>query len=340
MQKHMRAAVLHRPGDIRVEDVPVPELQPGHAILKVAAVGVCGSDIPRMLTKGTYRMPMICGHEFSGHVVSKADDVSHVALGDLVTVPPLLPCYHCEQCLLGFPSRCLNYDYFGSRRDGAYAEYVSVPSANLLKVPENLDPVGASLCDPASIARHALGKTGLRAGQRLAVVGCGPIGLLAIQWARIFGVTQILAVDVNEQKIAMARQAGATEGGVGSVEEFAGRWDVVFEGSGHPGGINQVIRLVKAGGHAVFVGIPVEDVTLENKTFAHFLRQEVSLHGSWNSFSAPYPGEEWTMAVENLASGRLRWDFMISHDEPVDQLPAVFEGIKKRQPFSKIIFRP
>src|SRR5690606_27017621 len=117
----MRAAVMYSPGDIRLEDIPKPELKPGHVMLRVAAVGVCGSDIPRMLIKGAHKMPIVCGHEFSGHVSEIGEGVEGISIGELMGVPPMLPCYKCDQCMTGNFSRCRDYDYFGSRRDGAYA---------------------------------------------------------------------------------------------------------------------------------------------------------------------------------------------------------------------------
>ena len=120
----MRAAVLFSPGDIRLEDVPKPKPGLGEVLLRVAAVGVCGSDIARMLTKGAHKMPLICGHEFSGHIVALGENVDGFEIGELVAVAPLIPCRRCEQCQRGQFSRCRNYDYFGSRRNGAYAEFV------------------------------------------------------------------------------------------------------------------------------------------------------------------------------------------------------------------------
>ena len=114
----------------------------GEALLRVAAVGVCGSDIPRLLTKGAHRMPIICGHEFSGQIIDIGEGVSGFEIGELVGVAPLLPCRVCDQCLTGNFSRCRNYDYFGSRRDGAYAEFVAAPVANLLKAPSGRRPAG------------------------------------------------------------------------------------------------------------------------------------------------------------------------------------------------------
>ena len=141
--ERMTAAVLHAPGDIRVEQVDVPTPGPGQVLLKVAACGVCGSDIPRMLRNGGYVMPIICGHEFSGHVVAHGPGVEPgpgTQVGDLVSVPPLIPCRVCRHCVRGDFGLCETYDYFGSRSDGAYAEYVVSPVGNLLPMPEGLDP--------------------------------------------------------------------------------------------------------------------------------------------------------------------------------------------------------
>ena len=117
----MTAAVMYAPGDIRVEQAPVAAPGAGEVLLKVAACGVCGSDIPRMLRNGGYVMPIICGHEFSGFVEQLGEGVTGFDVGDLVSVPPLIPCYSCDFCVQGEFGLCENYDYFGSRSNGAYA---------------------------------------------------------------------------------------------------------------------------------------------------------------------------------------------------------------------------
>lgn len=340
----MRAAVLHTPGDIRLEDVAKPSPRTGEVLLKVAAVGVCGSDLPRMLIKGAHKMPIICGHEFSGHIEELGEGVGGFALGDLCTVPPMLPCGQCDQCSTGDFSRCRDYDYFGSRRDGAYAEWVVVPVANLLKVPAGTDPRAAAMVDPASIALHAIWKAGgVKMGARGAVIGCGPIGLFAIQWMLLMGAREIVAIDVSPEKLAQAKQAGAAHTFLSSdtiPQELLA--DVIVEAAGHPSSINAAALLAAPGGHVVFIGIPVGDITFCNKTFQHFLRQEVSLHGSWNSFGAPYPGPQWTVTLDKLASGALKWEFMISHELALEELPNMFDRLKSERGlfFSKIMFRP
>lgn len=338
----MRAAVLHAPNDIRVESVADPEPLPGHAIVRVDACGVCGSDIPRMLTKGAHRLPLICGHEFSGRIVSVGSGLEGFQAGQLVTVPPLIPCYKCDQCLKGAFSRCRDYDYFGSRRDGAYAEYVSVPRSNLVAVPHGVPPEAASMTDPAAIALHAVWRCRPHVGMHAAVVGCGPIGLFAIQWLRIAGAHKILAVDIADAKLAMAEEAGATEGcRPDGLADHYGRYDLVVEAAGHPNPENDAIRLTGPGGETVLVGIPDGAVPLDAKTFDHVLRQEATLHGSWNSFSAPFPGAEWTTTLEAFASGELKWKYMITHDLTLPELPAMFDAYRAgTEMAAKVLFRP
>lgn len=344
MSEFMTAAVLYEPGDIRVERVPVCTPGSGDLLVEVAACGVCGSDIPRMNFSGAHRHPIICGHEFSGHVVRLGPEANGFAEGDLVSVPPLLPCNKCESCLAGNFSLCENYDYFGSRRDGAYAQFVVVPAGNAIHIPKGMDPRAAAMLDPAAIALHAIRRTKLAAGQRVAVIGSGAIGLFAIQWARLMGATEVLAVDVNEQKARMATQAGATQTANNDADaiELSGKgYDVVIESAGVARTITLAVNIAARHGEAAFIGIPHTDVTFDEKTFTTFLRKEISLHGSWNSFSAPFPGAEWTDAVKHLADGSLKWEFMITHELGLDALPDIMKQLAERSMFSsKILFLP
>lgn len=333
---------MHKPGDIRLEDKPKPEVRAGHALVKVAVCGVCGSDIPRMLKKGAHVMPLICGHEFSGHIEALGEGVKGYAVGDLVTVPPLLPCYKCDQCLRGFPSRCTDYDYFGSRRDGAYADYVNVPTQNLFKCPEGMDPAAAAMTDPAAVAIHAIWKTHFTVGNVGAVVGCGPIGLFAIQWMKLLGASEIIGVDIDPKKLEMAREAGATRT-ILSSDSIADlpKCHLIIEAAGHPTAINQAIKMAAPGGSVVCIGIPAGDVAVDNATFTYLLRQEITLAGAWNSFGTPFPGEEWVVSLAKLASGELKWKFMVTHDLPLEDVSTMFDNFaQKKETAAKVLFRP
>jgi L-iditol 2-dehydrogenase len=295
-----------------------------------------------MLSKGAHRMPIVCGHEFSGRIVAMDQAIDGWDTDELVSVAPLIPCGRCAQCQIGHPSRCLDYDYFGSRRDGAYAEYVAVPRTNLLKTPAGIDPRAAAMADPASIALHAIWKAPIQVGQVGGVVGCGPIGLFAIQWLRLMGIDRVVAVDVSEQKLEQAREAGATHCFLShGPKPTTPPCDLVIEAAGRPATINLAVRLAGPGGHVVSIGIPTSDVTIEQASFNHLLRQEVSLHGSWNSFAAPFPGRQWSSTLEKLGSGQLRWEFMITHQLELDALPAMFKSFSEGNEFiSKVMFLP
>ncbi|TDC55802.1 galactitol-1-phosphate 5-dehydrogenase, partial [Actinomadura sp. KC345] len=321
-----------------------PEPAPGEALVRVEVCGVCGSDIARMLKAGAHRMPVICGHEFSGRVVAAGPGVSGAAEGDLVTVPPLIPCFACGECQRGRFSLCLDYDYFGSRRDGAYAEYVTVPSRNLFTVPDGVPAVAAAMIDPAAIALHAIWRTRLGIGHRVAVVGAGPIGLFAIQWARLAGASEVLAVELDDRKLAMAKEAGATQTAAGAEQarDLAGDgYDVVVESAGSPVAADMAASLCARRGEAVFIGIPHAPVELAKGTFNDFLRREITLHGAWNSFSAPFPGGEWRATADAMASGTLNWKFMITHELGLDALPETMRALGDRSIFSsKVLFLP
>jgi Threonine dehydrogenase and related Zn-dependent dehydrogenases len=336
---------MYSPGDVRLEDVPKPTAGPGEVLMRVAACGVCGSDLDRMYKKGPHKLPLICGHEFSAWIEELGEGVSNVQVGDLVTVPPMIPCFECSPCVQGQFSLCENYDYYGSRRDGAYAEFVVGPAALLLKVPEGLDPRAAAMVDPAAIALHAIYRTKLTVGSRVAVFGGGgPIGLFAIQWAKLMGASEIVAVDVTEEKAALAREAGATT----AISDFAEMssiarrgFDVVVETSGSPIAEDQAVSVTARQGEAVYIGIPNREVTLQTDSWNRMLRLETKLIGAWNSFSAPFPGREWEVTLEKMASGELRWEFMITHELGLDKVDETIRAMSERRIFSsKVLFVP
>jgi L-iditol 2-dehydrogenase len=344
-QDTMLATVLRAPGQFGLEQVPVPSIGSDEALVRVAACGVCGSDLPRMLTKGAHQHPIIPGHEFSGHVIEVGSEVSRASVGDLVTVPPLVPCGRCGPCAGGMYGLCVDYGYFGSRRDGAYTSYVAVPEGNLLVVPDGVDSAAAALTDPAAIALHALYQTHIGPGARVAVVGAGgPIGLFAIQWAHLMGASEILGVEIRPEKHDLVELGGASKVVADAITayEVAGSdgFDVVVECAGARQAVDLAAGLSGRRAEAVFIGIPTEDVLLSLSSYQRFLRHEVRLLGSWNSFSAPFPGRAWEASLEGFASGRLRWEFMVTHRLPMSEVPAMIRKMGEGLPSSKVLFEP
>ncbi|MCF2706076.1 galactitol-1-phosphate 5-dehydrogenase [Arcanobacterium haemolyticum] len=341
----MTAVVMYAPGDVRLEEVEKPTPGPGEALLKVAACGVCGSDLDRMYKKGPHKLPLICGHEFSAIVEEVGEGVTSVKPGDHVTVPPMLPCFECGPCVQGHYSLCENYDYYGSRRHGAYAEYVAGPADILLKVPDDLDLRAAAMVDPAAIALHAILRTKLTVGSRVAVMGGGgPIGLFAIQWAKIMGASEVVSFDVSEEKRALALEAGATSAPLTDEETAAvvgSGFDVIVDTSGAKVVPSKAISMIARHGQLVLIGIPNADITIADSSWARLMRLEASVLGAWNSFSAPFPGKEWVTTVEKMHSGDLKWEFMITHELGLDSVAETIKAMSERTIHSsKVIFMP
>lgn len=345
----MKAAVLYSPGDFRVENRPVPQIKKDDDVLiSVSAVGICGSDIDRIFKTGMYTMPAVPGHEFCGIVKKTGKNVKKFKEGDRVAVAPILPCFKCESCLKGNYGQCDNYDYLGSRRDGAFAEYVVAPERNLVKMAENVDMISGGAIEPACVTLHGMMKTGLSAGDSVAVIGCGAIGLFAIQFAKILGATKIIAVDILQNKLEAAKKAGATDiinsiecDPIKAISELtSGGVDISVETAGSPITQEQCVRAARKHGVVLLLGTAHKDVVFPPKTFEHIIRNELTLKGTWNSFSSPFPGREWTAVAEYLADERFDIKSFITHVITLDELPQTLLSMKNREfEYNKVVVK-
>nr|MCR4787653.1 alcohol dehydrogenase catalytic domain-containing protein [Lachnospiraceae bacterium] len=182
----MNAYVLHDIGKFDMEDVPVPVPAEGEVLVKVKASGICGSDIPRIFVNGTYSYPLIPGHEFSGEVVGtfEGDDPEEAEklIGKRVGVFPLIPCMECPQCKERRFEMCKSYSYLGSRRDGGFAEFVTVPKKNLIMLPDNVSYEAAAMLEPMAVAVHAIRRIKPKKDETVAVCGLGTIGMLVVMF--------------------------------------------------------------------------------------------------------------------------------------------------------------
>ncbi len=343
MSETMNALVLHAVGDLRHESVPAPEIKPGWARIHVAAAGVCGSDVPRVFHHGAYRMPLIPGHELSG-VIEAIGPESDTALkpGDPVVIFPLIPCRKCPYCEIGAYGQCVSYDYLGSRTDGGFADYALAPVANLLPVPQGVSLADAALTEPAAVALHALRQGDAAVGDRVVVLGAGPIGMMIAQWATLLGARCVLLVDIDARKLELARSLdlGATfnarEGDpVEWVQQAtAGRGaDLVIEAAGAPQTFEQALRMTRPLGRVVMMGNPAGDVRLPQATVSQVLRKQLTIRGTWNSSFAAVPLNEWEVALDMLAAGRLRLSPLISHRVPLAQGPAALQMMRDQSEF-------
>lgn len=317
----MKALVLRAVGDLRLEETPKPKPRVGEVLLAVHRCGICSSDVDRVFATGTYHFPTIPGHEFSGEIVELGEGVDHSLLGRRACVFPLLPCFHCPSCHVGEYARCNSYSYFGSRCNGGFAEYLAVPVWNLVFLPEELSYDAGALCEPASVALHAI-----KLGQRLrdakvAVVGNGTIGLLAALWARNLGASEVTIIGRSKEKLAVARTLGF-ERTFSSLDQNPLReWpgvtdgegaDIVYEMVGSPESLAIAVSLAKKGGIVVLTGNPKGAMSMERNVYWRILRAELTLKGAWNS-SYGHKSCDWAESLTQMASGRFPVEKLVTH---------------------------
>jgi L-iditol 2-dehydrogenase len=346
----MKGAVLHAPADVRYEEVPIPAICPTEVLLRVKAAGNCGSDLKRIMVEGTHVFPCIPGHEFAGEVVEAGGEVTSYRRGDRVTAAPLLPCFRCEWCLQGQYNLCENYDYLGSRSDGAFADFIKVPAFNLIKLPDTVSYETAAMTDPAGVALHALRRAGgVAPGEVVVVLGAGPIGMFACQWARIMGARSVIATDVLDEKLAIARDLGVCtcinslrEDPVQRIlEETDGKGaDLLVETAGSEATHRQALLAARKRGRIVHIGRAYKDILLADEVFTRIFRRELTVYGAVNTNFSPHD-QEWETTLQYFASGSIKTEPLISHRLPMRQVGETFRKMHAHEiVYNKIIFTP
>ncbi len=344
----MKALVLEDRQRIAVHDVADPVAGPGEVLLEVRASSICGSDIHRF-ARGHREYPMILGHEAAGVIIGAGAGVDRALVGRRAALVPLIPDHTCEQCLAGRFSACRSYTFVGSRRAGALAERVVAPQRNVLLLPDEMPFESAALIEPATVARHILDLGGMAGGQTAVVLGAGSIGLMIVQWLRILGASLVVAVDVVDANLEAARGLGADatlnparDAVADEVRRRTGAGaDLVLEASGSPAALQSVVELTRPRGSVVLGGNQPADAELPMRFVEALMRRELTLSGCFMSYSAPWPGHEWTDSLAAVVSGDLDMPAMISHRAPLSEAPATFDEIAAhRLAHRKIVFDP
>ena len=325
----MKALVVEDINTLTYKDVSIPQINDDEVLIKVKACGICGSDIPRVKNNGVHFYPIIVGHEFSGEIVELGKNVTSYSLGDRVTAAPLIPCNNCDNCYQGNPAMCQHYSFIGSRQNGAMAEYVAVPAKNIVPIADNVTYAQAACIEPITVAIHGVERAGaIDSGKSAIVYGCGTIGILTMQCLKAKGLEKIYVIDIDDYKLELAKILGAYEvlnsTKINIPEYFnkIGKVDYVYETAGVNFLQSQVLELAKKGGHVIYIGTAHKDVTIPAKSFELILRGELNVTGSWMSYSAPFPGNEWIAAAEYLQTGKVKVDEIITHKIPLS------DGIK------------
>ncbi len=331
----MKATVLASPNNIVYRDVETPRPGPGQVLMQVKAASICGSDVLRVFGGHAKTYPLILGHEFAGLVVQVGAGVSADWVGRRVAVAPLVPCMRCNQCQRGLYSACEAYSFIGSRQAGGFAEYCAVPVSNLVPLPEGIDFEVGAILEPATVANHALDRGEFRAGQSVMILGVGSVGQFAVQWARIGGANLVIASDTIDDNLATARGHGAHRTFNPSRDDVlrqvaaltADGVDLALEMVGLPETLMQAVALVRPSGTVVCVGNQPHGATLPTELIEQTMRKELRLRGCWMSYSAPFPGHEWSDTVAAVMHGDLDLRGMISHRIRLSDVPDVMAQI-------------
>ena len=306
--------------------------------MKIKYTGICGSDIPRVNQGTAHYTPIVLGHEFSGTVAEVGEGVTSVKAGDRVAGIPLVPCMKCEDCQKGNYSLCKHYDFIGSHSFGSYAEYVAVPEKNVVKFSDDVSFEQGAFFEPATVALHGLERTGYQGGKTVAILGGGTIGLLTMQWAKIFGAKKIVVFDIAEERLELAKRLGADAGINTLLENFMADakalsdgkgYDYVFETAGNTITMKMAYELAANKAEICFIGTPTKELSFTVKEWENMNRKEFKLTGSWMSYSAPFPGHEWDLVAHYFATGDLKLDeSFIFKKIPLSQIDTAFAMYK------------
>jgi L-iditol 2-dehydrogenase len=320
----MRAAVLHGPRDLRVEAAPAPTVAGDDVVVRVALVGLCGTDHAIWTGDRPVRYPRVMGHEFVGVVEAVGPEVTSVRPGDRVVAEPNYSCGRCPLCREGARNICLARTAIGIDVDGGFAELVRMPARCCWRVPAGVADDDAVLTEPLAVVTRAVGRGAPRAGESAAVVGVGTLGLLALQILRARGA-RTMVVGRSGRRFDLARSLGAQEavtvasGPLGeAAARFSGREgvDLVVETAGSAEAVGHALELVRPGGRVVLTGLPHEPTPVR---FFGVVRREISLIGSM------IYRDEFGEALALLAQGAVRARPLLTHRFPLDAAVEAFD---------------
>jgi len=333
----MKALVLRQPGEAAIQQVPDAVVADGEILLKVSYVGLCGSDLNSYRGKNPMvSYPRIPGHEVAATIVESSKSNPHLTAGMNVTLSPYTQCGKCPSCLRGRPNACQFNETLGVQRDGALAEYISVPASKLYTA--NLGLKELCLVEPLTVGFHAVARGRVTADDTVAIFGCGGVGLGVIAAAG-FRSARTIAIDVDDVKLALALKSGATDT-INTTREplherlqelTAGRGpDVVIEAIGLPQTFRAAVEEVAFTGRVVYIGYAKEPVAYETRLF---VQKELDILGSRNALP-----EDFREVIQMLEAGRFPVEQAISHTVSLDEAPRVLRAWSENPAaFSKIM---
>ncbi|MGB0387974.1 MAG: zinc-dependent alcohol dehydrogenase family protein [Ardenticatenaceae bacterium] len=323
----MKAARIIEPLKTDVVELPEPAIGPDDLLIQVKAAGICGTDIH--ILKGEYalaRFPMVPGHEFSGQVVAVGDNVTRFKPGDRVTADPNIPCNRCENCQRNEPNQCQNLGVVGVNRDGAFAEYISVPESVTFSIGD-MSYKDAALIEPLACVAWGLQRVQIQAGDRVLIFGAGPMGALLAQAVSAAGASQVDITDIVPWRLSVMEELGVTHAVLAdqlpkNAKAFAPQgYDVVVDATGVPAVIQQTVAYARPRGKIWIFGVAPDKATVPFSPYEIF-RKDLSIIGS---FAVNRTFHESIMMIR---SGKINLNPLVSHQLPIEDFE---EGLRLAQ---------
>ena len=310
----VRSAVLEKNQKVLVKNLNAEDLLSSECEVMIKAAGLCSSDISRGYGASAYHYPLVMGHELAGEITRVGIDVQDCFnVGDLVCIFPLIPCFNCLSCNQRLYALCKDYDYYGSRRNGGFAERLNVNQWNLLKIPDSLDIEDCALVEPTAVALHAIEKLNLKFEEesQICILGAGFIGLMAVQIINLlYPQCEVVIVDRNQYKLDIGAKFGAITQLVESSKswevfllENINKFDYVIELVGSPKTFSAALHIASKMACVVWAGNISGDLTLNKIQISSILRKELTILGTWNSI---YKGEkhcDWEKTLNLISKG-------------------------------------
>jgi L-iditol 2-dehydrogenase len=336
-----RAFFIRGAGDVKVAPFNLRERNPGEVLLEVAAVGVCGSDLHYYKDGGigsaVIKSPFVPGHEFGGYLCEDVEELG-LARGQLVAVDPNRSCGHCEWCEAGHPNLCPQVEFIGAPpHDGAMTERMWVPKSQLVALPESFDALDAVMLEPLGVAMHAVALAKPTLLERVAVLGCGPIGQLVVQVLKAAGAGEVLVYDPLPHRRAMAEAIGAADKVGESVADIValshGGCSLVLEATNSPNGFRDAVAATRVGGRVVLVGIPDGDVYTPPAADARRRGLKIKF--------ARRMKEVYPRAIALVAAGKVDVRSIVTHRLGLEEAPDAFAALAAGVPgYGKVLIEP
>ncbi len=338
----MLRVMLTKPGQFEIDQTSIPEPGKDEILLKVVRCGVCGSD--PTIYRGLHpyaKKSLVMGHEFSGFVEKLGDNVTHLEVGQRVTVIPHVVCGKCKPCKTETFNFCEELKCMGAEADGAHVQYVNVDARMALPIPDNMSMEDAAMIEPACVSYHGAKKQ-VKAGDIALVIGAGPIGIFAMQSCRVLGATKTIIADFDQSRLDLATSLGADgtiNVGKESLEEGLNRLignykdvDVFLDCVGEKGKVfDNILKIARRGTRIVMIGVLQNEYHIP--LLPDFVQHELTISGT-----TMYVPQDFRDMIKFMSEGKISTKGMITHHYRLDQIKEVFKMIDNREePFMKIM---